>query len=62
VSDAREAVEAVVDAALARCDRLGVAHADFYAAMRAERARGSAGGLAGLIERTFRRALDAMNG
>jgi hypothetical protein len=62
VGDAREVVEAVVDAALARCDRLGVSHADFYAAMRAERAGGSTGDLAGLIERTFRRVLDAMNG
>jgi hypothetical protein len=57
----RKIVEAMVSNALARCDRLGIAHQDFYRAMVEERKVHSTGDLADLLERTFHRILRAAN-
>lgn len=57
----RRIVEAVVAAALARCNRLGIAPLDFYRALRAERQKRSTGDLPGLIERAFGRLLGSAN-
>ncbi len=48
-------VTRIVDQSLARCDRLGIAHADFYRAMVEERKANSKDGLLALVRRTFER-------
>jgi hypothetical protein len=57
----RKIVEGMIAQALARCDRLGIAHEDFYRAMVEERKVRSSGDLADLLERTFRRLGRAAN-
>jgi hypothetical protein len=57
----RKIVKAMISQALARCDQLGIAHEDFYQAMREERKVRSTGDLTDLLDRTFRRLADAAN-
>ena len=51
----RNIVEAIVNQALARCDRMGIAWEDFDKAMAEESRRCPQLGLPELIEQTFRR-------
>jgi hypothetical protein len=51
----RKIVNAMVGRALVRCDRLGIAHVDFYRALREERRLRAGCGVVELIEGTFRR-------
>lgn len=64
-SDVPEAVKKIVgamlDQALARCDREGIAWKDFYAALLEEQKGGLKGDLEELFRRTFARLKSSAN-
>lgn len=57
----RKIVGAIVDQALAKCERLGISREAFYRAMVEEQTIHSTGNLPDLIERTFRRLAGMSN-
>jgi hypothetical protein len=51
----RKIVKAMIDRALAQCDRSGVRWEDFYTAMLTEQRLNDKSSLEGLLDRTFKR-------